>query len=68
MGEMRKITLLVPAELLERAQGATGKGVTETVKLGLERLAIGKVYDEFRALRGKVDLGIDLEELREDRR
>jgi hypothetical protein len=68
MTAMRKITLHVPAELLDRAQGATGKGVTETVRMGLERLAVAKVFEEFRALRGKVDLGIDLDELREDRR
>ena len=67
MSATRKITLNVPADLLERAQGATGKGVTETVRQGLEQLALAKVYDELRALRGKVDLGINLDELREDR-
>ena len=67
MGAVRKITLNVPAELLERAQAATGLGVTETVRIGLERLALAQVYDELRALRGKVDLGLDLDQLREDR-
>jgi len=68
MGEMRKITAHVPADLLQRAQEATGAGVTETLRIALEQLAVSKAYAEFRKLRGKVKLSIDLDELREDRR
>ena len=36
---MQKITAHVPADVLRRAQAATGKGITETVRLGLDLLA-----------------------------
>lgn len=68
MASMRKITAHLPADLLEQAQGATGKGVTETLRIALQRLAVSKAYADFRKMRGKVKLSIDLEELREDRR
>jgi hypothetical protein len=63
----RKITVEVPEELLERAQRASGEGITGTVRRGLALVAAGRAYDELRRLRGKVRLGIDLEALREDR-
>jgi hypothetical protein len=68
MSATRKITLQLPAALLDRAQEATGKGVTETLRIALEQLAVSKAYAEFRKMRGKVKLTIDLDELREDRR
>jgi len=68
MSAMRKITLQLPADLLERAQALTGKGITETVRLGLERLTVAQAYEGLRKLRGKVHLKVDLDELREDRR
>ncbi len=68
MKKMQKITAHVPIELLQRAEAATGKGVTETVRLGLGMLASAKAAEELRRLRGKVRLELDLEELRRDRR
>ena len=67
MAEKRKITLEVPEELLERALAASGEGITQTVRQGLQLVAAGRAYDELRRLRSKVKLGIDLEALREDR-
>jgi hypothetical protein len=67
MAAMRKITAHLPADLLEQAQGATGKGVTETLRIALEHLAVSKAYAEFRKMRGKIKLTVDLDELREDR-
>lgn len=67
MAEKRKITLEVPEELLERALAASGEGITQTVRQGLQLVAAGRAYEELRRLRGKVKLGIDLEALREDR-
>lgn len=67
MAEKRKITLEVPEELLERALAASGEGITQTVRRGLQLVAAGRAYDELRRLRSKVKLGIDLEALREDR-
>lgn len=66
MGETRKITVEVPADLLERAQAAADAGITETVRRGLTLVAAGRAYEGLRQLRGKVRLGLDLEALRED--
>ena len=68
MADTQKITAHVPAESLRRARAATGKGITETVRLGLDLLASAKAAEELRRLRGKVRLDIDLAELRRDRR
>ncbi len=67
MAAKRKITVEVPEALLERAVGASGEGVTATVRRGLELVAAGRAYAALRTLRGKVRLGMDLEALREDR-
>jgi len=67
MAQTRKITVEVPEELLERAQAASGEGVTQTVRRGLTLVAAGRAYDELRQLRGKVKLAADLDALREDR-
>lgn len=67
MGIMRKITVEVDSELLENAQKYTGEGVTETVRKALEEINRKAAYAAFAALRGKVDLGIDWKELKEDR-
>ena len=64
---MRKITVEVPEELLERAREASGEGITQTVRRGLALVAAGRAYEGLRRLRGKVRLGIDLAALREDR-
>jgi hypothetical protein len=67
MGNMRKITAFVPAQLLKTAQEYTGAGVSETLRLALQRLAHAQACRELLALKGKVHLDIDLNELREDR-
>ena len=64
----QKITAHVPVNLLRRAQDATGKGITETVRLGLGLLASAKAADRLRHLRGKLRLDLDVAELRRDRR
>jgi len=65
---IQKVTVHVDRELLRRAQERTGKGVTATIRQGLELVAASEVYDRLRALRGQVTFSIDLEELREDPR
>jgi hypothetical protein len=67
MTEVRKITAFVPADVLASAQAYTGQGVTETVRVALERLAHAEWSRQLLDLRGKVHLDIDLDELREDR-
>lgn len=67
MGTSRKITVEVPPELLKKAQKASGAGVTQTVRAGLQLLAASETYDKLRALRGKVRFSRTLEELKSDR-
>jgi hypothetical protein len=66
MAEMRKITVEVPVETLEAAM-RDGGGLAETVREALREFAHRRACDRLRAMRGKLDLGLDLEELREDR-
>lgn len=68
MPDTRKVTVHLPAALLERAQQATGDGVTATIRRGLQILAAADAYATLLALKGKVHLNLDLDELREDRR
>jgi hypothetical protein len=66
MGELRKITVQVPERDLKLAQELTGEGVTETVRLGLQRLAQIRAQQGARKLRGTFRFTVDLNELRED--
>lgn len=63
----RKITVEVPVELLEKAQRATGDGVTQTVRTGLQLVAASEAYARLRQLRGKVRVPLSLDELKADR-
>ncbi len=67
MGDMQKITALLPRGLLATAQQFTGAGVTDTLKIALEALAHDHFYDRLNALEGKLALELDLHMLREDR-
>jgi hypothetical protein len=63
----RKITVEIPEELLERAQRASGTGVTQTVRAGLQLLAASQAYSQLRQLRGKVKFSRTLAEIKADR-
>jgi len=67
MSDMRKITVEVPAELLEHAQEETGKGITETVREGLKKLASIRAQKLALQLRGKVKFSMTWQEMKEDR-
>jgi hypothetical protein len=54
METTRKITVEIPLALLEKAQRATGTGVTQTVRTGLQLVAASQTYARLRKLRGKV--------------
>jgi hypothetical protein len=62
----RRITVEIPAALLEMAQAATGQGITSTVCRGLELVATTRAFQQLRTLRGKVRFSINLDELRND--
>jgi len=67
MDTARKITVEVPPELLEKAQRATGSGVTQTVRSGLQSVAASQAYARLRQLRGKVRCTRTPAELKNDR-
>lgn len=65
--KIQKITAHIPASLLHDAQSVTGKGITETLKIALTRLAQANAYEDLRKMRGKVQFSIDVAELRKDK-
>jgi hypothetical protein len=64
---LRKITVEVPPDLLDKAQKATAGGVTQTVRVGLQLVAASQAYARLRELRGKVRFTQSLADLRADR-
>jgi hypothetical protein len=67
MAKVRKITVELPEDLLEKAQRASGTGITQTIRTGLQLVAASQTYDRLRQLRGKVRFSLTLDELKEDR-
>jgi len=57
----------VPRELLEKAQRASGTGVTQTVRAGLQSVAASRTYAQLRRLRGTVQFSRTVAELKADR-
>jgi len=62
-----KITLEVPRDLLAKAQRASGSGITQTVRAGLELVAASHAYARLRQYRGKVRFSRTARELKFDR-
>ena len=67
MPAARKITVEVPSELLRKAQEASGTGITQTVRNGLQLVAASRTYARLLQLRGKVRFSRTLAELKADR-
>ena len=67
MNTARKITVEVPEKLLERAQEASGEGITQTVRTGLRLVAASRTYALLRELRGKVKFSRTAADLKDDR-
>ena len=67
MATARKINVEIPNELLQRAQKASGAGITQTVRTGLQLLAASQAYDDLRKMRGKVRFSRTWQELKDDR-
>ena len=64
----RRITANLPSELLEQAMKTTGRGITETLIEGLERLRRADAYRKAMSLKGRIRLAVDLDGSRERRR
>ena len=67
MNPAQKITVEIPRELLEKAQKASGAGITQTVRTGLQLLAASRTYARLRRFRGKVRFARNFTELKTDR-
>jgi hypothetical protein len=67
MKTVRKITVEVPPDLLEKAQRASGSGITQTVRTGLQLVAASHAYARLRQLRGKIRFTRTVAELKADR-
>ena len=60
----KKITVNVPASLLEHALGVTGQSITDTIVAGLTELQLKAKRSALRQLKGKVHFELDLTETR----
>ena len=67
METTQKITVEIPRELLDNAQKASGTGITQTVRIGLQLVAASRAYARLRQFRGKVRFARSLTELKADR-
>lgn len=67
MPSTTKVTVELPADLLDKARKTTGEGITGTIRRGLELVAAMRAQDELRSLRGKVKLSLDIAASRADR-
>ena len=62
---IKRVTVNLPAKLLAEAGQVSGRGITETIVLGLEQLARRRAYAKAIALKGKLRLAINLDASRE---
>lgn len=62
--DVRKVTVNLPAQKLERAMEITGKGITATLVAALDQLERQAQRGALRKLRGKVSFDLDLGETR----
>jgi hypothetical protein len=67
MERVRKITVEIPPELLDKAQRASGAGITQTVRTGLQLVAASQTYAKLRGLRGKIHFSRTSADLKADR-
>lgn len=62
--KMRKLTVIIPDEILRRAQRRTKAGVTPTIRKGLETLATQDFYARLLTMRGKGGFSMTWQQLR----
>ena len=67
MDAVQKITVAISAELLAKAQRASGAGITQTVRTGLQLVAASEAYARLRELRDKVRFSRTVADLKADR-
>lgn len=65
---LKKVTMELPENLVKAALAETKQSLTETVRQGLEILVSRRASKKLATLHGKLDLKINLPELRRDRK
>jgi hypothetical protein len=65
MSTLRKITVILPKSLLDDSLKATGKSLTETIRLALKQVALKNNYKKLRSLKSKVKFKLTADELRD---
>jgi hypothetical protein len=68
MNRTRRVTANLPEDLIDDAREVTGKGLTETLIEGLKLLKRSRAFSKAMALKGRLDLEVDLRSSRERRR
>ena len=64
---VKKITVELPEDLLEKAQQATGSGITQTIRAGLQLVAASQAYAGLRQARGAFRFSRTVTQLKDDR-
>ena len=64
MGELRKITLNLPAELIDGVMADSEKGLTETIREALETMRSAAAWKRLKKLRGTADFGMSWQDAR----
>lgn len=68
MASTQRITANLPEDLLRAAMQVTGRGITETIVTGLRLVRQSRAHERALALKGKLQLDVDLGKSRERRR
>jgi hypothetical protein len=64
----QRITANLPEDVLRDAMQVTGRGITETLVTGLRLIRRARAYERALALKGTLQLDLDLGKSRERRR
>lgn len=64
---MRKVTMNLPASLIDGLAERENKSLTEIVREALKAYRHARAYEALRKMRGKVKFDLNVDELREDR-
>jgi hypothetical protein len=63
---LKKVTVLLPEDLLRKARRVSRRGITPTLRESLEQYAAKDVYDRLLKMRGKGGFSMTWQELRGD--
>jgi hypothetical protein len=66
MSTAKKITTILPTDLLKEAQAVSGEGITKTIKMALKLLARQLAYKKLASFKGKYKSKMNLKMMRDD--